>query len=233
MKKIGLLRRQSRKLSRTQRETVFLNIIRPTLEYGSIIYDNCCQKDSARLDSIQHQFTPAYLGQTYTRMHNNVSTRTTWLTLNSVHRVFVPHCRVVCYQQSYFPSVIKLWNGLPSDLVQSNSIALFKIAIRQHLNLSSRLSLTRNLKHFSSGRLGKILTQMICVKIFPWQIRLGLSPLNYQLFEYNINDNPFCPQCGSHFETAMHYFCVCSHYETDRILLKSAVNILLSYLLHI
>src|SRR6476469_7227879 len=159
-----------------------------------------------------------HLGQKY--MHNNVSTRTTRLTLNSVHRVFVPHCRVVCYQQSYFPSAIKLWNGLPSDLVQSNSIALFKIAIRQHLNLSSRLSLTRNLKHFSSGRLGKILTQ----------IRLGLSPLNYQLFEYNINDNPFCPQCGSHFETAMHYYCVCSHYETDRILLKSVVNILLSCL---
>ena len=159
-----------------------------------------------------------YLGQKY--IQAVTVTRVLRINANSTHRLVYPMCRIVCYQQSFFPSTIKLWNALPNDIAQCNSISLFKITVRQHLCLSNKLTVAKDFASFSSGKLGRILTQ----------IRLGLSPLNYQLFEYNINDNPFCPKCGTEFETVIHYFCVCPHYDVDRILLKDSVDLLLTFL---
>ena len=44
------------------------------------------------------------------------------------------------------------------------------------------------------------------------QIRYGLSPLNMQLFTYNINDNPFCPECHDIVEDSTHFFLKCVKY---------------------
>jgi len=49
------LRRQSRKLSRLQTETVYTGIIQPILEYGSVLHHNCSASDSARLDLVQRK----------------------------------------------------------------------------------------------------------------------------------------------------------------------------------
>ena len=166
---------------------------------------------------IAHHKTPQYLGQKY--FTNAGSTRLTRMTATAEHRILEPRCRIVCYQSSYFPSSIKLWNMLPSSILQCESILSFKVNIRQHLKLSKNSS-EKTLAYFSTGRLGRVLSQ----------IRLGLSLLNYHLFEYNINDNPFCPKCGTEFETILHFFCDCPHYEDDRFLLRNNVNLLISCL---
>jgi hypothetical protein len=49
-KKIGLLRRQSRWLSPLQKQTVYLNFIRPAIEYGSTLYDGCSAFDANRIE---------------------------------------------------------------------------------------------------------------------------------------------------------------------------------------
>ena len=36
------------------------------------------------------------------------------------------HCRINSYQHSFFPSVVKLWNQLPSDTVGAASLNLFQ-----------------------------------------------------------------------------------------------------------
>ena len=59
------------------------------------------------------------------------------------------------------------------------------------------------------GGIGRLLTQF----------RLDLSPLNYQLYLFKINDNPFCPSCGNNFETLSHYFIDCHTYRCHRELL--------------
>ena len=55
LKKLGLLRRQSGNLSRSQKETVYTGVIRPTLEYGSVLYHNCSASDAARLETVQRK----------------------------------------------------------------------------------------------------------------------------------------------------------------------------------
>ena len=56
------------------------------------------------------------------------------------------------------------------------------------------------------------------------QFRLGLSPLQSQLFTYNISENPFCPSCGDYPETLSHYLFDCHVYSTQRALLLKELN---------
>jgi hypothetical protein len=66
--------------------------------------------------------------------------------------------------------------------------------------------------------MGTILTQM----------RLGLSPLRGQLFQYNLTDNPFCPHCLTLFENPLHFFLECSGYQPFRGRLLNEMDFLLT-----
>ena len=46
--------------------------------------------------------------------------------------------------------------------------------------------------------------------------RRNLSPLKFQLFKYNLTDNPFCPSCGESVETPIHYFIECNTHRANR-----------------
>ena len=53
--KLGALGRQTGKFSRTQYEKIYLNMIRPSLEYDSVIFSNFTAKDSKRFDGVQRR----------------------------------------------------------------------------------------------------------------------------------------------------------------------------------
>ena len=52
-KKLGLLRRHSHTLNKKQLIDIYKTMIRPILEYGSIITDNCSVSDSLKLEKVQ------------------------------------------------------------------------------------------------------------------------------------------------------------------------------------
>ena len=52
-KKLGLLRRQSQSLSTKQTIDIYKTMIRPVLEYGSVLFDNCSVCDSIKIESCQ------------------------------------------------------------------------------------------------------------------------------------------------------------------------------------
>ena len=54
-KLLGLLRRQSYNLSFEQKCTIYLSIIRPKIEYGSILYDSCVTSDAVKLEQLQRK----------------------------------------------------------------------------------------------------------------------------------------------------------------------------------
>ena len=70
LQKIGLLFRLRAYLSRKQMETIYLNVIRPALEYASIIYDNSAVKDMLFLDNVQRKAALTCTG-TLRRTHNS------------------------------------------------------------------------------------------------------------------------------------------------------------------
>ena len=59
-RKIGLLKRRSFALSRKQKCSIYLNIIRPAMEYASLVYYNCSTHDSIRLEQVQRRASTTY-----------------------------------------------------------------------------------------------------------------------------------------------------------------------------
>ena len=42
-------------MTRVQKIKLYLNYIRPTIEFGNVIYNNCCVADSIKLDQFQRK----------------------------------------------------------------------------------------------------------------------------------------------------------------------------------
>ena len=51
--RINMLRKLTFRLDRKSLETIYTTFIRPLLEYGDIIWDNCTQQEKIELDKIQ------------------------------------------------------------------------------------------------------------------------------------------------------------------------------------
>ena len=49
------MRKLKFKLDRKSLETIYLTFIRPLLEYGDVIWDNCTQYEKNELDKIQNE----------------------------------------------------------------------------------------------------------------------------------------------------------------------------------
>ena len=120
--------------------------------------------------------------------------------------------RLETFSRSFFPCTIKLWNLLPPDLRNIQSLELF----------------TKLLKHKYEK------------KSYPWynignrfanihhaRLRIGCSMLNAHLF-YNlvVIDSPSC-RCGHSCEDPQHYFFECRLYRYQR---ENLISLLTSYL---
>ena len=53
--RINIMRKLKIKLDRKSLETIYLTFIRPLLEYGDVILDNCTQYEKDELDKIQNE----------------------------------------------------------------------------------------------------------------------------------------------------------------------------------
>ena len=128
--------------------------------------------------------------------------------------------RIKTYEMSYFPSVIKCWNCLPSNVLSSVSISIFK---KRLLEWDSRkgnreIIVKSYLFPFCAGYYGRLLNQ----------IRYGLSPLRFHLFTYNIVENPVCPGCHDCIENSNFIECFC--YNQARVVMTTKlVNILQAF----
>ena len=58
------------------------------------------------------------------------------------------------------------------------------------------------------------------------QIRLGLSNLRGQLFNYFLCDNPFCPLCFDAFESPDHFFLDCTVLNIERDVFMNRLKLL-------
>ena len=92
-------------------------------------------------------------------------------------------CTVQCKQMARIPNCISTWNVLPDKIKKAENIRIFKKEMEKQFNCGTYKSKTNPLDHTHNVFFGKILTQ----------IKLKLSPLKSQLFNYNLIDNPFCP----------------------------------------
>ena len=62
--RINIMRRLKYKLDRKSLESIYISFIRPLLEYGDTIWDNCTQYEKYELDKIQNEAARIATGAT-------------------------------------------------------------------------------------------------------------------------------------------------------------------------
>ena len=103
------------------------------------------------------------------------------------------------FNNSFFPSTVKLWNSLPKTIQLKDQIE-FKLCTKQELK-------PPRYKHFSRGsKLGNTLLT---------KIRVGRSSLSQHKFTIGLSDTP---ECLCHFKTESpeHFFLDCFLYSPER-----------------
>ena len=111
----------------------------------------------------------------------------------------------MAHKKSFFPDCISIWNKLPNSAINAVNLVSFK----KNQSTFKNWKPSWKFYPYHDGFFGKILTQ----------IKLKLSLLNAQLFEYNLTENPFCAACGNSVETPLHFFTECTSYEPYRQIL--------------
>ena len=241
-KKMGLMWKLSNDLPRFAIENIYTSYIRPQLEYGSVIYHNCTRDQAQRLEACQRRaaiactrayrrtstvalmqelgwpkledrriyssqvliykiangFAPAYLQSLLPPRqghHSNYFSR-------REHSFISVRANTNKLYNSFIPASVRKWNSLDTTLKSSRTIGSFKIALRQSMFIKS-------VGYFSRSK-GK-------AAVAHTRIRLGLSPLRYQLFSYGIVPTPTCQMCQTgNDETPSHYFLKCPKYAASR-----------------
>ena len=100
----------------------------------------------------------------------------------------------------------------PIFVKQSVSLNCFKSSLKRHqFGSGSILPCVYNCFY---GYHGSILAQL----------RLGLSNLRGDLFNFNLTDNPMCPLCLSSFESRTHFFVSCTVLDVARQVLFGQIS---------
>ena len=177
-KKLNILRSLKFDLDRLTLQIMYFSFIRPVLEYGDIIFDNCPSYYSEKLEKINTEaarivtgatklvsintlynecgwdtlekrrekhkliqfykmkncLTPEYLIDLLPPLHRD---QHTYNTRNSQNLVSI-QCRTTYHFNSFIPSTIRIWNNLPTNIKESNSIHSFKQALSS-LNIENNV----------------------------------------------------------------------------------------------
>ena len=51
------------------------------------------------------------------------------------YKLYVKPARLNCYKNSFFIRIFKRWNSLPRDIVEAESLQLFKSKLKSHMNI--------------------------------------------------------------------------------------------------
>jgi hypothetical protein len=254
---VGQMYRSSIHLNRNQLTGIFLKMIRPILEYGSIIYDNCSFGDSKKLENVQRRAALICTGAMRRTETRKIMQLLGWPSLENRRK------------QHKIVMFFKIYNNLtPLYLSESIQCKVTKTTLRNKKIISivppkTRLTCYRG-SFFPTvinewNNLPDSITNVVKLVAFQsmlsmhknpeykikstcpmfsissgfygrilLQIKLGLSKLNHHLFEYNITDNPFCPKCLDSIEDTKHYFLNCLAYTNPRKNLLNAMQVCLN-----
>ena len=146
---------------------------------------------------IQNNLTPQYLREICPLLTRD---RTTYELRTSMN-ITTPLPKTTTYQKSFFPQSINDWNNLNMDIRGAPSINSFKD--HQKKLCGHKIN---PLYHHDSSK----------AAINHTRIRLGLSGLSSQRFDYNHINDPRCLTCGAENEDPVHFFMLCPTYDGPR-----------------
>ena len=88
--RINIIRRLKYKLDRKSLESIYISFIRPLLEYGDTIWDNCTQYEKYELDKIQNEAARIAKGATKLVSLTNLYKELGWESLSKLKKTKHP-----------------------------------------------------------------------------------------------------------------------------------------------
>ena len=243
MKRVHLLRLFKYKMSRSALHRCYLSFIRPLLEYGDVVFDNCSQNDKNTLENIQYNALRLITGckkGTSRQLLLEETGLCTLQTRRTFHKILKFHSIV------FKTCPVNLHTFLTRPLGNSRNTTRARGEFK-YLGHRCRTSYFRYSFFPSSTHLWNLLpssirccsqkalfkcklTDYLKVKtIVPkhfyignrldqinlCQMRLNFSSLNGDLYNKSCIPSPMCT-CGPQIESARHYFFQCSNYTFQR-----------------
>ncbi|MCG8032736.1 MAG: hypothetical protein JAZ03_11255 [Candidatus Thiodiazotropha taylori] len=245
--RINVMRKLKFKLDRKSLETIYTAFIRPLLEYGDVVWDNCTQYEKNDLEKIQLEAARIATGTTKLISLNNLYKEVCWDTLDKRRH---DHKLTLFYKMFNNLAPIYLSSLVPQqvnavsryNLRNSNDLKTIRTKTTLHYNsfLPSSIREWNNLpaeaKESTSVNSFKTFLkkdkQSIPIyyyygnrkaQILHTRLRTNCSSLNLDLFVKNITDSPMC-LCGS-IENVQHFFFHCKFFQESRNILMNAVSI--------
>ena len=244
---INMLQKFKYVLDRKTLHTMYISYVRPKLEYGSILWDDCSEFDKARLENIQLQCARIISGAKRGTSHELIYRETSLQPLADRRK----NCKL-----KFMYKIVHNTESCPSylhDLLPKNDGNRYNLRNENQLsNLRTRTEKFRksllpdcirlwnkvptDIRHLPSLHSFKKAIDVQCkpelllqgvnrkYNIIHAQIRMNCSNLRDHLYKLHVVDTPYCDFCANMVEDANHFFFQCPMYHTERLNLFRNLN---------
>ena len=245
--RINVMRKLKFTLDRSSLEKIYLTFIRPLLEYGDILFDNCTQNEKSSIEKIQHEAARIVTGATKLVSIEKLNKEVGWESLETRrrnHKLTLFYKMINNQTPAYLSDLIPLTVGDNSryPLRNSNNIQTINARTNHYHNsflpsvirewnntpASSRNAVSTNafkhsLKNPAIASVQKHYYHGLRkLQILHTRLRTNCSSLNNDLHSKNMTDSPLCT-CGLP-ETTSHFLLSCDIYAIQRATMINAVK---------
>ena len=237
-RRINIMRKLKFQLDRKSLEIIYTVFIRPILEYGNEIWDNCTQYEKDDLEKIQIEAARIATKTTKLVSIENLYSEIGWETLESRRKKqkLVLFYKMVNnltppYLSTLIPSTITETSRY--NLRNANDIRTINTRTTQYYNSflpstirewntlpeeqrtsATHLSFKAQINQHSTNVPKYYYSGDRQSQILHTRLRTKCSCLNYDIYLRNLTDSPLC-SCGD-IETSEHYFLQCRRYRLQR-----------------
>jgi hypothetical protein len=230
------------RLDRKTLETVYFSFVRPKLEYGSIIWDDCFKYQKELLDNIQLTYERIVTGAKRGTSHSLLHMESNWPSLSERRNLSKMKFFHKIYHRtapSYLLDLVDINNTSNRyNTRHKNDIkmiytrtekfrnTLIPDCIRKWNSIPSEVRENPNLNEFVRKIENKSVTPQwyfgVCLmrklEVIHAQLRMRCSDLKADLFNLHVSMDPFCI-CSDVVEDSNHFFFNCNLYNIQREIL--------------
>ena len=237
--KVDQLRSLMHKLDKSTLQTMYFTYIRPSLEYASLVWGNCCEKDKKTLEDVQLAAARVVTSATKGTSHDIIYNECKWELLEERRKkqrlkMVFKMKNNLCPEtlQTLLPIQMHQRTGYnlrgrnnlipPKSRTNAFSNSFIPQAIKEWNLLSDSIREQATLFRFNK-KLGKpnckiknrYLVGSRTSQIMLARMKLGCSGLNEHLFLNHIEESRAC-DCGDRTESAEHFILKCSRFDRIR-----------------
>ena len=236
--KLYIMRKLMYQLDRKSLETIYISFVRPLLEYGDVIWDNCTQYEKDELNKIQNEAARICTGTSKLVSLTNLSNEINWECLETrrKHHKLIMFYKMIngltpAYLAQLVPQSVSTHVHYNLRNIQNLNVpfcrtniyynSFLPTAIREWNELPHEIKNADTLDMFKNRlKTNQQLTPLHYytghrkAQILHTRLRNKCSALNEDLFLKGIVDSALC-QCGL-VESSHHFFFICRFYHTIR-----------------